>query len=447
MVQVLRSPSPAQGSFPSRRIAVIGSGAAGLAASWALSKDHDVHLFEADDRLGGHAHTVDVELDGAVVSVDTGFIVYNELNYPHLVAAFDQLGVATEASDMSFSVSTGDGRFEYSGRWPGGLLSQKRNLISPSYWAMLRDIRAFYGRAVDDLDAVAREDLTLDAYIRRCGFSAAFRDRHLLPMVAAIWSSPTADAGEMPAAPIIRFFQAHGLLRIKNRPQWRTVSGGSRTYVARIIADSRIAVSTGCPVSGIRRRADGVEIGVEGVGLRSFDHVVLATHGDQALRLLSDPTPTEARVLSAFRYSANRVVLHGDTQLMPKRRSAWAAWNFLETGDGCQGVTYWMNLLQNLRTQEPLLVTLNPPREPDPALVYGTFEYDHPILGREAIAAQPALQAIQGPRRTWFCGSYFGYGFHEDAFASGLGVAARLSAAEGAASKAGEGEGRLRAYG
>jgi predicted NAD/FAD-binding protein len=313
---------------------------------------------------------------------------------------------------------------------------------------MLRDIRAFYSRAVDDLETVAREDLTLDAYIQWCGFSAAFRDRHLLPMVAAIWSSPTAEAGEMPAAPIIRFFHAHGLLQIKNRPQWRTVTGGSRNYVSRIVADSGATVYTGCPVAGIRRTANGVDIAVGG-GLRTFDHVVLATHGDQALRLLSDPTEAEAKALAAFKYSSNRVVLHCDARLMPRRRSAWAAWNFLETGDGRQGVTYWMNCLQNLETSSPILVTLNPPREPDPDLVYGTFDYDHPILGREAMGAQPSLDAIQGPHRTWFCGSYFGYGFHEDAFASGLAVAARFEAAEGcgAAAGMGAGEGRLRAHG
>ncbi|MDH3241568.1 MAG: FAD-dependent oxidoreductase [Alphaproteobacteria bacterium] len=447
MVRSLHPAASTQRRSPPKRIAVIGSGAAGLAASWALSRDHEVHLFEADDRLGGHAHTVDLELDGAAVAVDTGFIVYNEHNYPCLTDAFERLGVRTEASDMSFSVSTGDGGFEYSGRWPGGVLSQKRNLLSPVYWAMLRDIGGFYGRAADDLAAIADEDLTLDDYIARCGFSAAFRDRHLLPMIAAIWSLPTAKAGDMPAAPVIRFFQAHGLLRIKNRPQWRTVSGGSRNYVARIIADSRATVSTGCPVTEIRRGRDAVEIAVDGRGVRHFDHVVLATHADQALRLLSDPTPAEARALAAFKYSANQVVLHGDPSLMPKRRSAWAAWNFIEIGDGHQGVTYWMNLLQNLETVGPLLVTLNPPREPDPAQVYGTFDYDHPILGREAIAAQPALDSIQGQCRTWFCGSYFGYGFHEDAFASGLAVADRLEAAEGAALEAGAGEGGHRAHG
>ncbi|MDX1484195.1 MAG: FAD-dependent oxidoreductase [Alphaproteobacteria bacterium] len=411
-------------------IAVIGSGAAGLGAAWELAKAHHVHLFEADDRLGGHAQTVDIPIDDDVVSVDTGFIVYNEANYPHLTKAFDRLGVATEASDMSFSLSIGDGRFEYSGRWPGGLMSQKRNLISPAYWAMLRDIRAFYTGAESDLPRVAEGDLSLGAYIAERGFSASFRDRHLLPMVAAIWSLPTTAAAEMPAAPVIRFFRAHGLLKLRNRPQWRTVSGGSRNYVARIIAQSGVAVSKGRPVTGLRRIPGGVEVTVAGQDPRRFDHAVLATHGDQALKLLTDPTPREAEVLSAFKYSANRVVLHTDAGLMPKRRSAWASWNFIETADRRQGVTYWMNRLQNLETTTPILVTLNPPREPDPALVFGTYAYDHPILGRDAISAQPALQSIQGRHRTWFCGSYFGYGFHEDAFASGLAAAAALEASE-----------------
>lgn len=411
------------------RVAVIGSGAAGLAAGWSLSRHHDVTLFEADGRLGGHAHTVDVDLGGKTFPVDTGFIVYNEVNYPSLTAAFAELGVETEASNMSFSVSQDEGRFEYSGRWPGGLFAQRRNLASPRYWRMLADIRRFYSRAVNDLAPLERNGTSLGDYIAQSGYSATFRDRHLLPMVGAIWSTPTGSAQAMPAAAVIRFFHGHGLLKIKNRPQWRTVTGGSRNYVERLMADFRGQALSGRPVDAVLRHGDKVTIRVKGKDALEFDHVVIATHADQALRLLDTPSADEARILGAFQYGANRVILHTDARLMPARRAAWASWNFIETPDGGQGVTYWMNLLQNLETPRPLFVTLNPPKEPDPALVLGAYAYDHPVFDQDAIAAQPSLDALQGRNRTWFCGSYFGYGFHEDAFASGLAAASKLSAA------------------
>jgi predicted NAD/FAD-binding protein len=427
MVQSPPQFQPAANGRDRRRIAVVGAGAAGLAAAWALSRDHDVHLFESADRFGGHAHTVDFDVGGVDVAVDTGFIVFNDVNYPSLIAAFDALGVATQESDMSFSVSADGGRFEYSGRWPGGLLAQKTNLMSPNYWRMLRDIRRFYARAAGDLARLECDQVTLADYIARSGFCRAFRDRHLLPMVAAIWSMPTGDAQDMPAAAVIRFFQAHGLLRLRDRPQWRTITGGSRRYVERIIGDMDATVHAGRPVTAITRRSDGVGLSVTGLGPLDFDHVVLATHGDQALRLLRAPSSAETRVLGAFKYSANRAVLHGDRRLMPRRQTAWASWNFIETGDGRQGVTYWMNLLQNLPTPEPILVTLNPPIDPDPLLTHGTFLYEHPVFDQGAISAQRHLDTLQGGHHTWFCGSYFGYGFHEDAFASGLEAAARLN--------------------
>jgi predicted NAD/FAD-binding protein len=428
MLSRIQQGQPERGNTMCRRIAVVGAGAAGLAAAWALSKDHDVHLFESADRLGGHAHTVDLEVEGVNVPVDTGFIVFNDVNYPSLTAAFDTLGVATQESDMSFSVSTNGGRFEYSGRWPGGVLAQKKNLMSPTYWRMLRDIRRFYTRAAGTLAEVESAQFTLADYIAWSGYGRAFRDRHLLPMVAAIWSLPTGDAENMPAAAVIRFFEAHGLLRLRHRPQWRTVRGGSRSYVDRIIADMDATIHAGRPVKAITRQPDGVILSVPGIGPLEFDDVVVATHGDQALKLLRAPFGAETQVLGAFKYSANRAVLHGDRRLMPRRRAAWASWNFIETPDGRQGVSYWMNLLQNLRTQEPVLVTLNPPMDPDPLLTFGIFAYDHPVFDQGAISAQRGLDALQGRDHTWFCGSYFGYGFHEDAFASGLRAAALLDA-------------------
>jgi predicted NAD/FAD-binding protein len=411
-----------------RVIAVVGSGAAGLAAAWSLSKDHEVHLFESEKRLGGHAHTVDLDLDGVNIPVDTGFIVFNDVNYPSLMAAFDALGVATEESDMSFSVSADDGRFEYSGRWPSGLLAQKRNLISPTYWAMLRDIRRFCAKAADDLPGIEGAQVTLNDYLDARGFSRVFRDRYLFPMVAAIWSLPTEGAETMPAAAVIRFFIAHGLLRLSHRPQWRTVTGGSRNYVERLISDFDGTVHSGNAIKAVIGDAEGVSLSIEGIGPQRFDDVVVATHGDQALNLLIAPSKLESRTLGAFKYSSNHVVLHGDDKLMPRRKSAWASWNFIEAGNGRQGVTYWMNLLQNLPTPQPVFVTLNPPRETDPAHTYRSFNYAHPIFDQGAISAQSELPAIQGRNHTWFCGSYFGYGFHEDAFASGLRVAAQLDA-------------------
>ncbi len=410
-----------------RRIAVIGSGAAGLAAAWSLAKRHDVHLFEADDRLGGHAHTVDLNLDGGQIPVDTGFIVFNEINYPSLTQMFDALGIVTQKSQMSFSVSVENGRFEYSGRWPGGLLAQKRNLISPTYWRMLADIRRFYARAADDLAALERGKTTLDDYIADVGFASVFRDCHLLPMVGAIWSLPTEAAGTMPAAAVVRFFRAHGLLHLRNRPQWRTVTGGSRQYVRRLIDDFGGTLHQARPVKDIVPNGAGVALAVAGEGILNFDAVVIAAHGDQALKLLKSPDESQARVLGAFRYSTNTVVLHSDVRLMPHRRSAWAAWNFIETG-GRQGISYWMNCLQALPTGIPILVTLNPPVAPDPCLIHGRYTYEHPIFDQDAIDAQGCLDGIQGKGNVWFCGSYFGYGFHEDAFASGLRTAARLHA-------------------
>lgn len=437
----LNSPHLVAKAGPRARIAVVGSGAAGLAAAWRLAKRHDVHLFEADDRLGGHAHTVDLNLDSGHLPVDTGFIVFNEINYPSLTRMFDALGVATQESQMSFSVSIDDGRLEYSGRWPGGLFAQKRNFISPAYWRMLGDIRRFYARAADDLATLESGKVTVNDYIANAGFSPAFRDRHLLPMVGAIWSLPTESAGNMPAAAVIRFFRAHGLLKLRHRPQWRTVTGGSRQYVRRLIDDFGGAVHQGRPVREIVPNGSGVDLAVDGDGVLNFDAVVIAAHGDQALRLLKSPTESQGQALGAFRYSTNTVVLHSDVRLMPQRRSAWAAWNFIESA-GCQGVSYWMNCLQALPTEVPVVVTLNPPVAPDPRLTYGQYTYEHPIFDQVAIDAQARLEGIQGQGGVWFCGSYFGYGFHEDAFSSGLRVAESLNevlTGEGVRAKKGKG--------
>ncbi len=414
------------------RVAVIGSGAAGLAASWALSARFDVTLFEAESRLGGHAHTVMVPAakDGEGFPVDTGFIVFNRLNYPRFTAALAQLGVDSHESDMSFSVSWKQGALEYAGGVWGGLLAQPGNLFRGAYWRMLADLRRFYRNAVRDLPELESGTESLAAYLDAAGYSSIFRDWHLYPMAAAIWSQPMQEIGAMPAATLIRFFKAHGLFLFTGRPRWRTVSGGSRRYVERIAAAVSGRVVTATPILKVERRRPGIVLTDEAGGRHDFDAVVIAAHADQALAMLADPDPEEKAVLGAFSYRPNLGILHEDPALMPRRRRAWASWNFMapEGGDGPQGVTYWMNRLQALPTSRQVFLSLNPPFEPRADRILGRFHYSHPVFDAGAIAAQPRLSGIQGRSGVWYCGSYAGYGFHEDAFASGLEAARLLGA-------------------
>lgn len=412
------------------KIAVIGTGITGMSAAWLLSQAHDVTVFEREDRIGGHSNTVDAPLDGGVTPVDTGFIVYNEATYPNLTALFDHIGVPTEASDMSFGVSIDDGRLEYGGGNLAALFAQKRNLFIPSYHGMIRDILRFYREAPALLREDADETITLGDYLAANGYGHRFIHDHLLPMGAAIWSASVADIMAFPAISFVRFFQNHGLLKVSDRPQWRTVSGGSRTYVERLTAGFRDRIRLARPVTAIRRTIGGAIVQDAFGNAESFDHVILATHADQALALLEDPSDAESQVLGAFRYLANRAVLHRDPSLMPRRRGAWASWNYLSNGrqgiDARVCVTYWMNLLQNLDPRHPLFVTLNPITEPRADLHVREFVYDHPQFDTAAIAAQHRIGEIQGGRHTWFCGSYCGYGFHEDGLSSGLAVAEAL---------------------
>jgi len=408
------------------RIAVVGAGVSGLSAAWLLGACHHVTLFEGDGRLGGHAHTVDAPggPDG-VVPVDTGFIVFNEDNYPNFTALLKHLGTPSIDADMALSVSLDDGAFEYSS---GSLFAQKRNFFSARYWGMLRDVTRFYRNGPRDLAELESPLTSLDDYLKQKGYCQAFRDDHLLPQAAAIWSTPLAAIRDYPAAALIRFFQNHGMMQVFGRGLWRTVQGGSRAYVEKLVQAFQGEVRKGVRVTGVRREAGGVDIRLASGQVERFDEVVIATHGDQALALLEDPTPEEARLLSAFRYSRNLAVLHTDPTLMPRRRAAWTSWNHIgrrnAPQEGC--VTYWMNRLQSLPSRPELFVTLNPTREIAPESVIRTDVYDHPLFDGGAIAAQQELWTLQGVKQTWFCGSYFGHGFHEDGLQSGLAVAEQL---------------------
>ena len=401
-------------------IAIIGAGISGLACAWLLSERHHVTVYESAERVGGHANTVEVAGD----AIDMGFIVYNEATYPNLTALFRHLDVPTRLSDMSFAVSMDRGRLEYSGDLRG-LFAQKRNLLRPRFWGMLRDLLRFYSSAPRELERLSRDLSSLDDYLRAGGYGAALRDDHLLPMAAAVWSCPVTEAGAQPAASFIRFCDNHGLLKLSGRPAWRTVHGGSREYIARMTEHFAGRIYTGRPALRVERHNGGVFVhGTD--GRQHYDHAVLACHADQALALLGGgATASERNLLSAFRYTRNLAVLHSDASLMPLRRAVWASWNYLG-GDARPCVTYWMNRLQSLRDSTDYFVTLNPPRPPRPGTLLRTESYEHPVLDAPAVAAQRLLWSLQGNGGMWFCGAHFGAGFHEDGLQSGLAVAEQL---------------------
>lgn len=413
---------------PRLKIAVIGAGISGMSAAWLLNPRHDVTLYERAPRLGGHSNTVEARAADGSIPVDTGFIVYNPVNYPNLTALFDHLGVATKPSDMSFGVSLDDGRLEYAGGDLAGLFAQKRNLLRPRFWAMLRDLLRFYREAPVSTEALVDPHITLGDYLRDGSYGEAFCRDHLLPMAAAIWSAPPDAMLAYPAAAFIRFHANHGLLQLTDRPQWRTVDGGSRTYVARLTAAFADRIHLDCGALSVRRVPQGAIVCDAGGSEECFDHVVLATHADQALALLHDANKSERAVLGSFRYSRNLAVLHADARFMPKRRAAWSSWNFIRhhAGGGGLSVTYWMNRLQSIAGATDLFVTLNPPHPPRAGTLLHSEIYEHPIYDTRAILAQSELWSLQGRNNTWFCGAYFGAGFHEDGLQAGLAVAEAL---------------------
>lgn len=410
-----------------QNIAVIGSGIAGMSAAWLLAQKHDVTVYEKNGRLGGHSNTVTVRTSLGDTPVDTGFIVFNDATYPNLVALFRHLGVETKISDMSFGVSLRGGATEYSSVDTNAFLCGGRNLISPRFWSMTWDLLRFYRSAPLDLLRTRDELISLGEYLHRRGYGEAFQRDHLLPQAAAIWSASMGDIHHYPACAFVRFFENHGLLKLKGRPDWRTVEGGSRAYVEKLIApfEERARLNSGA----VSVRRDNAGVWVRDAHGRSdrYDDVVIATHGDEALAMLDDPSTEERALLGAFRYAKNRAVLHTDTAFMPRREPLWASWNYVgDNPDGGCVVTYWMNKLQGIRSKEQLFLTLNPRTEPRAETVLYETEYHHPLFDAAAIRAQERLWSLQGVRNTWFCGAHFGAGFHEDGLQAGLAVAEQL---------------------
>jgi uncharacterized protein len=414
--------------LPKLKIAVVGSGVSGLSCAWALSQRHDVTLIEADSRIGGHAHSVTVDTSSGPVSVDTGFIVFNSWTYPNFTALMDYLDQTVMATQMSFSVTADGGRYEYSGHHLGTLFGAARQWLSPKHWRMMFDLLRFYRKAESHVDLVP-DGTSLGQYLEQYGYGENFIQRHILPMSGAIWSATPKQIAAYPFHAFIRFFSNHQLFILGNRPDWHTVTGGSREYVKKLVEDSRFTLRVSAPVSGVERHHDCAELTFDDGHTERFDQVVLATHADAALSLLAQPTARETELLSVFKTSANTVYLHRDATLMPKHRRFWSGWNYRMPSGGEAAkpdVTYWMNTLQKLQSPVQHFVSLNPTTLPDAKLIDGAYGYRHPMFNEATLSAQKELWSLQGVDRIWYCGAWFGSGFHEDGLQAGLAVAEQL---------------------
>lgn len=407
------------------RIAIIGSGIAGLTCAHLLSRRHAITLFEAADRVGGHTHTVDVHWRGQHYAVDTGFIVFNDWTYPHFIRLLEHLGVASRMTEMSFSVHDPRTGFEYNGHDLNSLFAQRRNLLSPGFWGMLRDVLRFNRQALADLDQQRIDGATtLGDYLRDNRYGQRFIDHYIVPMGSAIWSMSRADMLHFPLQFFVRFCRNHGLLSVNQRPQWRVIEGGSRSYLAPLCRPFAEHIRLNCPVQRVSRDDEGVTVAWAGASER-FDKVVFACHSDQALALLSNPSEQEQAILGAIRYASNDVVLHTDTRLLPRRRRAWASWNYrLDSSQQAPAaLTYDMNILQGIQAPVTFCVSLNQTVLVDPAQIIARFEYAHPQYSLAAVAAQARQDELQGPLHSYYCGAYWANGFHEDGVLSALNVA------------------------
>ncbi|GIR80242.1 MAG: NAD/FAD-binding protein [Alphaproteobacteria bacterium] len=404
------------------KIGVIGSGVSGLVSALTLQEKFEVSLFEKNSKLGGHSNTVTIEQENKKYSVETGFIVLNDKNYPIFTSLLKHLNIGVNNSSMSFSVSVDKGQFEYSSSYIG-LLGQTKNIIDPKYWGMLRDINYFYTNALKDVKDCPDNE-TLGQFLKRFNYSNKFIDYHLVPMTASIWSCPTKSILNFPIKSLLVFFENHKLLNIYNRPKWSTVNKGSREYVKKIQSLLKGKIYTNTKVNKISKSKEGIRVHYQD-GIKTFDKVILACHADQSSEILIENFSEEANLLKDFKYQKNTSILHSDINFMPKRKSVWSSWNYItETGNsGNLSITYWMNELQGINSPKPILLSLNPKILPNPDLIYGQYSYSHPILDNNAINIQKKLSSIQGKNNLWFCGAWTGFGFHEDGVKSAVEIA------------------------
>ena len=404
------------------KIGVIGSGVSGLVSALTLQEKFEVSLFEKNSKLGGHSNTVTIEQENNKYSVETGFIVLNDKNYPIFTSLLKHLNIGVNNSSMSFSVSVDKGQFEYSSSYIG-LLGQTKNIIDPKYWGMLRDINYFYTNALKDVKDCPDNE-TLGQFLKRFNYSNKFIDYHLVPMTASIWSCPTKSILNFPIKSLLVFFENHKLLNIYNRPKWSTVNKGSREYVKKIQSLLKGKIYTNAKVNKISKSKEGIRVHYQD-GIKTFDKVILACHADQSSEILIEDFSEEANLLKDFKYQKNTSILHSDINFMPKRKSVWSSWNYItETGNsGNLSITYWMNELQGINSPKPILLSLNPKILPNPDFIYGQYSYSHPILDNNAINIQKKLSSIQGKNNLWFCGAWTGFGFHEDGVKSAVEIA------------------------